>query len=218
MGAHAPTTPQQKRFRDSYVEHGDIERAFTEAGYSGSIKSAYRLLRAPWMADVRSVAISRVDKALAVGAAASALVERSSAALAPPTEIHPLETLAGRRRWFIDVMEGKIRFKKTDHYFTQDGERMSETTEEEFGEGARLKAAELLAKSFGDHTIKVDLKADVTATAAVPHYVFIDNGRSAKPLPVTSAISGTSDVAVCGTCGVVSDVGSTHVCTKGDAK
>ncbi len=209
MGAHGPTTPQQKRFREAYLDHGDLERAWKEAGYSGPWKSAYRLLRAPWMADTRGAALVEIQR---VREHAKAL-----AAALPTTllvDAHPLETLAGRRRWFIDVMEGKIRFKKTDHYFTQDGERMSETTEEEFGEGGRLKAAELLAKSFGDHTIKVDLKADVTATAAVPHYVFIDNGRSAKPLPVTSAISGTSEVAVCGTCGVVSDVGSTHVCVK----
>ena len=223
--AHGPTG-QQITFRDRFLDHGNAEQAYREAGYTGAITGMYRLLKAPWM-DPHAAALARVESpALAAPRAAAPMtvVKATADALAARPElqdavaaimakpVHPLETRRGRALWLIEVMQGNVQIEKEVSYLDAEGQRQTETETVAPDMKDRLKAAELLSKMSGDHVVKVDLKADVKAdVTARKVYVHVDNGRGPKRA-VAGTITSDTEVDACGGCGGVYARGTAHVC------
>lgn len=234
-----PPTAQQIMFRDRFLEHGDPEKAYREAGYTASVKGMYRLLRAPWM-DPHAAVVARAERprpprpvakpvpvpATPEYAAPASMVKVMADRLAQDTRIndavdavlatpvHPLETRRGRALWLIQVMEGKIEVEKEVTFFDQEGQRQTEVETVVPDIKDRLKAAELLSKMSGDQVQKIDLKADVKSetTEVKTVYVHVDNGRG-PALPISSTITGRDEVDAC-TCGAVYPRGSEHHCVS----
>lgn len=240
MGLRVQPTAQQLAFRDGFLAHGDPEKAYRDAGYTGSIKGMYRLLKSPWM-DPREVAVATVERkktekavrkakatppapvlghvtapAALIREAALDLIkdERVNAAvdeiLARP--VHPLETRRGRALWLIEVMEGKVTVDREVSYFDQEGQRVTETEHVVPDVKDRIKAAELLSKMSGDHVLQInaDVKAETKATAVVIH---VDNGRGPLPKPA-GTFAALDEPIVCGDCSAVFAKGQNHVCSK----
>jgi hypothetical protein len=215
MARFSGPTTQQIAFRDGYHAHGNAEKAYRDAGYAGSIKGMYRMLKAPWM-DPLAAAVARVEAGPVAKAATDVLVHSPAvvdvvaAMLARP--VHPLETQRGRKLWLIDVMEGKISYERAVSYFDQEGQRQDDTETVEPDIKDRLKAAELLSKMSGDHVVKVDAsvsgKVDHTHRAV---FVHVDNGRGPTP-PVTATVTGRDPIEACGACGAVYAKGAAHIC------
>lgn len=199
---------KQAKFLEKFREHKNLERAYAEAGYTGSAKSAYRLLKDLGESEI---AITKADPAHV----AKQIVPEVSAPghTDEPEHYRRLRTKKGREEWLMDFISGKLEITKHQVYFDQEGNRCTDeiVSVPDFKE--RAKAMELLQKSAGDHTTKLDVKGsvDVTATAKPrPVYIHVDNGRG-PALPVTARTTGNRKMEACA-CGAVYESGAPHVC------
>jgi hypothetical protein len=206
---------RQRAFRAAYLAHGDLEKAYAEAGYRGHVSGAYKLLKQPFMADTQRAVIEgeALGAAIVKERVAEAVVKRATV---PAPELAALATREGIDAWLLGVIAGTISIDQEESYFDQEGQRVTETIHRTADMKERLKAVELIQKQRG---YQAPIKVDASVSGTVNHehravYVHVDNGRGPLPAP-TRPVTGTEAVDACGGCGGVYPRGTAHVCSPG---
>lgn len=201
---------KQAKFLELFREYRDLPRAWKEAGYTGSEKSAYKLLRKLGESDT-----AIINPQVKADRIAQAIVPVVPTDQPPPEPEHyvRLRTKQGRQEWLMDFIAGKIEIVKQQVYFDQEGQRQVDEVISVPDFKERAKAMELLQKSCGDQSTTVDVKGSVDVAAVTkprPVYIHVDNGRG-PALPISGSTTGQNKMEVCA-CGAVYESGSTHEC------
>jgi hypothetical protein len=202
---------RQRTFRAAYLAHGDLAKAYAEAGYRGHVSGAYKLLQQPFMQDTQDAIVrgEAMGDAIIKERVAEAVVKRT----VQNPELAALATREGIDAWLMGVVAGTISIEHEEAYFDQEGQRVTDTVRRTADMKERLKAVELIQKQRG---YQAPVKVDHEVSGNVNHthrtvYVHVDNGRG-PALPVTGTVTGRDAVDACGGCGGVYPRGSAHVC------